>query len=260
MLLKQSLQNKQPVFGGRSAACFGLNLWLDVRHFWRTSNYKTGPKTPDPRIKSFEVKAQGELNSRLIEAGLRFGFTNAEIQAEWLVLTQEATKVATAAYRLGNGLQIETPVGVSAKERKAMEVACMAGFEHLMGRVGVRSRSAEAWSMSPPMLLGLNDAGYRQVYILRQRIHAQDVDGKRRYKIGDSFDAERRLKTHRTSNPDFELVAIIDGSDVITETNVQLLFPGCRCHQRDWFALTDEQASIFLDRIKLVAEIRRRVL
>ena len=256
--LTQAHQHKlTPVWGGRSAAYFGLNLWMDQSFFNTTSDYKAGAKRPEPRIKAFHPKSQSSIHDEFIIAGQSFNFAADEIEIEWAELIKKATERATAAWSLDVGLTHEEPVRPSRAATLALSKAYDRGFACLVSEAKLRSMGSAYWSIDVTPLLAFPDTGAKKIYVKRQRVHSKDIDGRRRYKIGDSYDPDKRTRQHETSNSDLEHLITIDGCSIVTESNIHKLFPGCREHKRDWFALSDDQAAVLYDRNQLVQAIRK---
>ena len=230
---------------------------MDQKFFHISRTYKTGPARPEPRIKLFHIKEQQAVNEEFISIGKSLGFTPEEIETEWFTITEKATAAATAAWTLNAGLTPENPVRPNKDTKDALECVYGRGLAIIHGETKARATNASHWLVQRTLSLSFPDGRFRKVYVKRQRVHSRDGDGKRRYKIGDSIDPYKRGKQHSTSNSDLEDICCLEGCEIVTERNVHNLFSGCLEHGRDWFALTDEQADILLDRSRVVTAIRR---
>lgn len=90
----------EPVSGGRSRSCFGIDKLMDQRFFGVTSHCADGAPQPDPRIKLFRRNEQSKMMRMVVDAATAVGLSKGDGLKEWYhslvpTCTERCTKMVS---------------------------------------------------------------------------------------------------------------------------------------------------------------------
>lgn len=187
---------------------------------------------------------QRRLKDELFAAGLRFGYTRHEIKGEWELVVNAVTRHLTDWFKkryshliIGGVLQ-NTDEAIDALDSAADE-----GIGELVKIIRMRTSKQGTWTVNLHGNFPLTNDGV-SIYVYRQRVHSQEGNGRKVYKIGKTQRPHQRDKEHKTSNTDLELLAVYPESGILNETEIHRHLRKFRLDgAKEWFLLNDEQAK-----------------
>lgn len=236
----------EPTSGFRSENYIGIIQQMQPSWFHKTSHCKTSTirhTTPIP-LRRHE-KETLQIRDEMVAPFLREqGLNGSDIKERWKQIIYEVSNSTTKKFLslISNKSQ---PIADTPANRYAAEVAGEHGMAELHS-LARKYTSKNAWAHmgEEQQIMGFCKAQKPSKFVyIRRQPGIVDPLGRKPYKIGDTKDTKQRSKGHHTSNPLWEKLNEYPCDDMLTESNIQNLFPDAPRIQdtRDWMWLYDHE-------------------